>query len=97
MLEDEIPDNEWDSEVYQRALAGEDEQTVRNEVIKRYLDACDPRPLVSAIRKGRCISATTRRHLAAIFDSTPRENEPIPHRLWGSVLQETTREVSQAE
>jgi hypothetical protein len=50
---DEIPDNEWDSEVYQRALAGEDGQTVRSEVVKRYLDACDPRPVVSANRRSR--------------------------------------------
>lgn len=78
MVSDEIPDNEWDSEVYQRAMAGEDEQTVRTEVIKRYLDACNPRPLVSAILKGRRISETTRRHLAAIFDPNPRENEPVP-------------------
>lgn len=78
MLDDEIPDNEWDTEVRQRALAGEDEETVRAEVIKRYLDVCDPRPLVSAIRKGRPLSATTRRHIAAIFDPKPRINELVP-------------------
>ena len=78
MLDDEIPDNDWDTEVRQRALAGEDEETVRAEVIKRYLDVCDPRPLVSAIFKGRPISATTRRHIAAIFDPDPRVNEPVP-------------------
>jgi hypothetical protein len=51
MLDDEIPDNEWDTEVRLRALAGDDEETVRTEVIKRYLDVCDPRPLVSALAR----------------------------------------------
>jgi hypothetical protein len=37
---DEIPDNDWDTEVRQRSLAGEDAETVRAEVIKRYLDVC---------------------------------------------------------
>ena len=39
MLDDEIPDNDWDAEVRLRVLAGEDEETVRAEVIKRYLNA----------------------------------------------------------
>jgi hypothetical protein len=37
---DEIPDNDWDTKVRQRSLAGEDAETVRAEVIKRYLDVC---------------------------------------------------------
>jgi hypothetical protein len=78
MLEEDLPDNEWDAEVRQRVLAGEDEETVRAEVIKRYLDVCNPRPLVSAILKRRHIGATTKRHIAAIFDPEPRINEPAP-------------------
>jgi hypothetical protein len=78
MSDDEIPDNEWDTEVRIRSLQGEDEEEVRAEVIRRYLDVCDPRPLVSAILRGRPIGATTKRHLAAVFDPEPRTNEPVP-------------------
>ena len=78
MLEEDAPDNEWDTEVRGRTLTGEDEETVRAEVIARYLDACDPRPLISAIIKGRRLPATTIRRVAAIFDHDPRVNEHVP-------------------
>jgi hypothetical protein len=74
----EISENEWDTEVRLRTLAGEDEAEIRAEVIRRYLDVCDPRPLVSAILKGRYISESTRRRIAAVFDPEPRINEPVP-------------------
>jgi hypothetical protein len=70
----EIPDNAWDTEVRRRTFGGEDEETVRAEVIARYLDVCDPRPLVSAILKKRVLSASTMRRVAAVFD----KNGPVP-------------------
>jgi hypothetical protein len=77
MSDDEIPDNDWDTEVRIRSLQGEEEEEIRVEVIQRYLDVCDPRPLVSAIINGRRISAATKRRIAAIFDPEPLINEPV--------------------
>ena len=75
----DIPDDPWSGEIFRRTHAGESEDAVRLEVFTRYLDACDPRPLVAAIEGGRksCLTVALRRRIAACFDEVPPPDMPV--------------------
>jgi hypothetical protein len=72
------PSTEWEFEVAERIRAGEDEEMARGEVIVKYLDAANPRPLIDTVRKGLPIPALVKRRILAMFEESPSTNERIP-------------------
>ena len=75
----DAPDDAWNGEVFRRKLGGEDEEMVRAEVIARYLDSLDPRPLLDAIDHARPLPASILRRLAVMLDENhaPLVNDPV--------------------
>jgi hypothetical protein len=78
------PTTEWESEVIERVLAGEDEETAIAGVIQKWLNAGRPEALVGAIKlfhtAGKPVPALTRHLIVAMFEEDPNKitNEPIP-------------------
>ena len=73
------PTTEWEYEVIDLVLAGEDEETAIAGVIQKWLNAADPRALIDAHRKGYRFPATLVRFITAMFNEDPSRitNEPV--------------------
>jgi hypothetical protein len=73
------PTTEWECEVIDLVLAGEDEETAIAGVIQKWLNAADPRALIDAHRKGYRFPAILMRFISAMFEQDPNRitNEPV--------------------
>jgi hypothetical protein len=73
------PTTEWECEVIDLVLPGEDEETAVARVIQKWLNAADPRALIDAHRKGYRFPPMLVRFIAAMFNEDPSRitNEPV--------------------
>jgi hypothetical protein len=73
------PTTEWECEVVERVLAGEDEETAIAAVIQEFLNAADPTAFIDAVQKWYPIPSMLARFVSAMFEEDPSRitNEPV--------------------